>query len=64
MCQVAVGHSEKGKDLIQKPGWATLLAILQHSGERPQKRSSTDEFNSSNDHDQLAKRLKGASLIF
>ena len=62
-----------GFSLLNTPGWATLLAILKESGERPPKRP----FATAASHDlhsafvdtsspwdeQLAKKFKGASLI-
>lgn len=72
MCRVATSHDlADGYSLLEAPGWATLLAILQESGERPPKRpspfasesrgsySSADGFSHD---DQLAKKFKGASL--
>ncbi|MCJ1384854.1 nuclear protein localization protein 4 [Xylographa soralifera] len=67
LCRVATTHDlADGFQLLNTPGWATLLAILQESGERPQKRpfplsyDATD--GSATDDEQLAKRFKGASL--
>lgn len=60
-----------GFSLLETPGWATLLAILQESGERPPKRSmpfaqgANDTSGRRSEHDadeQLAKRFKSASL--
>ena len=51
--------------LLNTPGWATLLAILQESGERPPKRSfpfTSSAYSPPIDEGQLAKRFKGASL--
>lgn len=72
LCRMACTHDiAEGFQLLNTPGWATLLAILQESGERPPKRpfsfsSSSDtgppEYNKSLDGEQLAKRFKEASL--
>ncbi|KAI4150348.1 MAG: hypothetical protein L6R39_002289 [Caloplaca ligustica] len=68
LCHVARSHDlAEGFQLLNTPGWATLLAILQESGERPPKRPSpatsrAARNGSFDDSDQLAKRFKGASL--
>ncbi|KAL8807752.1 MAG: hypothetical protein Q9223_002938 [Gallowayella weberi] len=68
LCHVARSHDlAEGFQLLNTPGWATLLAILQESGERPPKRPSPASFPAVGDDyfdysEQLAKRLKGASL--
>ncbi|KAL8950755.1 MAG: hypothetical protein Q9222_003229 [Ikaeria aurantiellina] len=69
LCHVARSHDiAEGFQLLNTPGWATLLAILQESGERPPKRPSPASFQAArnsyiDDSDQLAKRFKGASLM-
>ncbi|MCJ1391722.1 nuclear protein localization protein 4 [Xylographa bjoerkii] len=67
LCRVATTHDlADGFQLLNTPGWATLLAILQESGERPPKRPSPLSYGaidgSAADDEQLAKRFKGASL--
>ncbi|MCJ1478913.1 nuclear protein localization protein 4 [Lambiella insularis] len=67
LCRVATTHDlADGFQLLETPGWATLLAILQSSGERPPKRPSPFSFAapgaSSADEEQLAKRFRGARL--
>jgi nuclear protein localization protein 4 homolog len=57
-----------GIELAHTSGWLTLLAILRESGERPPKRSWPVDRDNGNDSypgtpsEQLAKRLRGASL--
>ncbi|MCJ1397012.1 nuclear protein localization protein 4 [Xylographa trunciseda] len=68
LCRVATTHDlADGFQLLNTPGWATLLAILQESGERPPKRpfphSHDAADGSTADDEQLAKRFKRASLI-
>ncbi|KAI9834768.1 MAG: nuclear protein localization protein 4 [Sarea resinae] len=77
VCRVACSHDiSDGFQLLNTPGWATLLAILQESGERPPKRPSPATLDASSAHrhpstgsasapsdgEQLAKRFKGYSL--
>ncbi|MCJ1407937.1 nuclear protein localization protein 4 [Ptychographa xylographoides] len=78
LCRVATTHDlADGFQLLETPGWATLLAILQESGERPPKRPSSFSFDTNPapssshsgpgaayvaDDEQLAKRFKGTSL--
>ena len=68
MCRVARTHDQAdGFQLLETPGWQTLLAILQESGERPPKRpspymDSRDGHGARTTSEQLAKRFKGASL--
>jgi len=47
--------------LLFTQGWATLLAILQTTGERPPKRPSPDDGDGSNT-ERLAKRVGGVRL--
>ncbi|CAD6572162.1 MAG: nuclear protein localization protein 4 [Alectoria sarmentosa] len=70
LCRVARTHDlADGFQLLETPGWATLLEILRESGERPPKRPSSPSSRESSlgyeigsDGEQLAKRFKGASL--
>ncbi|MCJ1361309.1 nuclear protein localization protein 4 [Acarospora aff. strigata] len=67
LCRVARTHDlSDGFQLLNTSGWATLLAILQESGERPLKRPTSSSLNAASaynsDSDQLAKRFKGTSL--
>ena len=69
LCRVARTHDlADGFQLLETPGWATLLEILRESGERPPKRPSPSSLEPSVgyglgfDGEQLAKRFKGASL--
>ncbi|KAI4128391.1 MAG: hypothetical protein LQ347_004200, partial [Umbilicaria vellea] len=65
LCRVAGSHDlADAFQLLNTPGWATLVAILQESGERPPKRSAPffpeAAHGSLSDGEQLAKRFKGA----
>ncbi|KAL8899191.1 MAG: hypothetical protein Q9192_001696 [Flavoplaca navasiana] len=68
LCHVARTHDlAEGFQLLNTSGWATLLAILQESGERPPKRSfpafhPEDDESYLKASEQLAKRFKGTSL--
>lgn len=69
LCRVARTHDlADGFQLLETPGWATLLEILRESGERPPKRPSPSSrepsvgYGLGSDGEKLAKRFKGASL--
>ncbi|KAJ5746782.1 Nuclear protein localization protein 4 [Penicillium odoratum] len=79
LCRVATTHSTAdGIQLLNTPGWATLMTILQESGERPPKRplptaanpkrwphsavDSPRSMSPKSDGEQLAKRFKGTRL--
>ena len=53
LCKVATQHDlADGYQLLSTTGWATLLAILQSTGERPPKRPSPAESD-----ERLAKKV-------
>lgn len=62
LCRVASQHDlADGFQLFSTPGWATLLAILQSTGERPPKRPSPSSVDGSGD-DRLAKKIGDVRL--
>ena len=62
MCELATKHDlSDAFQLLGSNGWATLLAILETAGERPQKRASPSK-SDGRDEDQRTKRFKRTSL--
>jgi nuclear protein localization family protein 4 len=60
---VATQHDlADGYQLLSTPGWATLLAILQTTGERPPKRPSPPDDGDGSNTERLAKRVGGVRL--
>lgn len=60
LCRVATEHDlADGYQLLDSPGWLTLLAVLKETGERPPKRRSPFDDDGS---EHLAKRIGGVSL--
>lgn len=61
LAQLASKHDPSlGLQLQNSPGWATLMTILQTTGERLPKRPSP--FDDDAAQDSLAKRVRGFSL--
>jgi nuclear protein localization protein 4 homolog len=63
LCNVATSKDMgEAYRVLHSPGWATLMTILQESGERPPKRRTPTPPTAHLDGEHLAKRFKGVSL--
>ena len=63
LCRVASEHDlGDATQLLHSSGWATLLMILQESGERPPKRPPQTQIDYGNAAEYLAKRIKGVDM--
>lgn len=64
MCRVATTHDlADGFQLLETDGWATLLAIMNDTGERPPKRRTPSDYDEDGGlNERLAKRVGGVRL--
>ncbi len=59
-CKVAANHDlSDSVQLLHSPGWATLMTILESSGERPPKRS----YDTHNGHSSLHQNQNANSAV-